>query len=62
MPGGLVEEIRQLVGADSLHHLSEDGLKRALGDDPPVWPALQGNTQAKLQGLTYRQSGVDIDG
>ena len=57
-----VEEIRQLVGADSLHYLSEDGLKRALGDRPACMACFTGEYPvAKLQGLTYRQSGVDID-
>jgi len=57
-----VEEIRELVGADSLHYLSEGGLRRALGDRPVCMACFTGQCPAQeAKSLTYRESGVDID-
>lgn len=57
-----VEEIRELVGADSLHYLSEAGLRRALGDRSLCLACFTGECPAaEPHSLTYRQSGVDID-
>jgi amidophosphoribosyltransferase len=38
-----VEEIRKFVGADTLYYLSEEGLKRALGNNPLCLACFNGN-------------------
>lgn len=55
-----IEGIRKLVGADSLHYISEEGLLRALGMDTVCLACFNGNYPIPVSSLNQDKNGFEV--